>query len=93
MGQAKARGTQAERIAEAVERAKERQQLLEIQREAERKAVAEARAAAQAKRDAINAERIARGLKPVAAIGRNGRGLRMAMLAGLSLASISAVYK
>lgn len=65
MGQAKARGSKDQRIAEAVERARVAEIATKARKVAERKAFSEAREVAQAAREKANAERLERGEEPM----------------------------
>lgn len=61
MGQAKARGTKEQRVAEAVELSRIKALADKAEAEKQRLAWEEKRAAAQEERERLNAERIARG--------------------------------
>ena len=82
MGQAKARGSKDQRVAEAKIAA-------EARNAAERKALAETAAAAQVARENENAERLTRGENPIPKRTARSRGLTASMLvaaAGLAMA-------
>jgi hypothetical protein len=87
MGQAKVRGSKDQRVAEAVERARIEKNAAEARKSLERKAFAEVAAAAQAEREKQNAERIARGDKPLPE--RTARRPRLQLSALLAVAAIS----
>lgn len=94
MGQAKARGSKDQRVAEAVERAKAMEAAANARLIAERKAEAEALAVAQVAREKENAERRERGEEPLSTYVRVGqRKMRLSALlavAGIAMMANSA---
>ena len=91
MGQAKARGSKAQRIAEAVERARVAEIANNLRKEAERKAQLEAAQAAQAAREMENAERLERGDQPLPKRAARNTRLRTSTL--LACAALSMAYR
>lgn len=87
MGQAKARGSKDQRVAEAVERARVAEIARNMRKEAERKAFAEAQEAARAAREKENAERLARGEDPLPK--RPARNTRLRASTILAVAALS----
>lgn len=87
MGQAKARGSKDQRIAAAVERARIEAIALTARREAERLAMLEAAQAAREAREKANAERLARGEKPLPQ--RTTRNPRLRASALIAMAGIA----
>ena len=91
MGQAKARGSKDQRVAEAVERARVAEIARNLRKEAERKAFAEAQEAARAAREKENAERLERGEKPIPQ--RTARNTRLRASTLLACAALSMAYR
>lgn len=91
MGQAKARGTKEQRVAEATERAMAAQVALRTQQEAERKALNEIAQAAQVARNKENAERLERGEQPLPK--RSAMRNRLATSTLIAAASIALMYR
>ena len=91
MGQAKARGSKDQRVAEAVEREMVAGIAHNMRKEAERKAYLEAAQAAQEARDQENAERLARGDKPLPK--RTARSSRLAVSTLIAAAGIAMAYR
>ena len=91
MGQAKARGSKYQRVAEAVERARVAEIARNMRKEAERKAFAEAQEAARAAREKENAERLARGEDPLPK--RPARNTRLRASTILAVAALSLAYR
>ena len=91
MGQAKARGDKDQRIAEAVERARVAEIAHNLRKEAERKAMVEAAQSAQETREKENAERLARGEKPLPK--RTTRSSRLAVSTLIAAAGIAMAYR
>ena len=91
MGQAKARGSKDQRVAEAVERARVAEIANNLRREAERKVFVEAREAAWAAREKENAERLERGEKPIPQ--RTARNTRLRANTLLACAALSMAYR
>ena len=89
MGQAKARGNKDQRVAEAVERARVAEIARKAQARADRMARAEALEAKQAERDKENAERLARGDKPLPERVQLGRGRTQRLSTLLAVAGIA----
>ena len=91
MGQAKARGSKDQRVAEAVERARVAEIAHNLRKEAERKAEAEMLARRQAAWELRNAERLARGDKPLPK--RSARNVRLQASTLLAVAAMSMVCR
>ena len=91
MGQAKARGSKAQRVAEAVECARVAEIARKAQELADRKAEAEMLARRQAAWEARNAERLARGEAPKPKPTARNTRLRTSGL--LALAAMSMVHR
>ena len=89
MGQAKARGSKDQRVAEAVERARVAEIAHNLRREAERKAEAEMLARRQAAWELRNAERLARGEEPLPEKVQLGRGRTQRLSTLLAVAGIA----
>ena len=90
MGQAKARGSKEQRVAEAVERARIEAIALSVRKEAERIAMLEAAQAAKEVREKANAERLARGEKPLPQ--RTTRNPRLRASALIAMAGIAMAF-
>lgn len=88
MGQAKARGSKDQRVAEAVERARVAEVANNLRKEAERKAQLEA---AQAAWEMENAERLERGEQPLPK--RAARNTRLQASTLLACAALSMAYR
>jgi len=91
MGQAKARGSKDQRVAEAVERAMVAEIARNLRKEAERKAFAEAQEAARVAREKENAERLERGEQPLPE--RPARNTRLRASTLLAVAALSMAYR
>ena len=91
MGQAKARGSKDQRVAEAVENARVAKIAHNLRKEAERKAFAEAQEAERLLRLKENAERLERGEKPTPQRAARNTRLRASTL--LAVAAISMAYR
>lgn len=91
MGQAKARGSKDQRVAEAVERARVAEIAHNLRKEAERKAMVEAAQAARVLREKENAERLERGEKPIPQ--RTARNARLRASTLLACAALSMAYR
>ena len=91
MGQAKARGSKDQRVAEAVERARVAEIAHNLRKEAERKAEAEMLARRQAAWELRNAERLARGEEPLPK--RSARNVRLQASTLLAVAAMSLAYR
>ena len=91
MGQAKARGSKDQRVAEAVERARVAEIANNLRKEAERKAEAEMLARRQAAWELRNAERLARGEEPLPK--RSARNARLRTSTLLAVAALSMAYR
>ncbi len=89
MGQAKARGSKDQRVAEAVERARVSEIARREQARADRKAEAEMLARRQAAWELRNAERLARGDKPLPEKVQLGRGRTQRLSTLLAVAGIA----
>ncbi len=89
MGQAKARGSKDQRVAEAVERARVSEIARREQARADRKAEAEMLARRQAAWELRNAERLARGDKPLPERVQLGRGRTQRLSTLLAVAGIA----
>ena len=89
MGQAKARGSKDQRVTEAVERARVSEIARREQARADRMARAEALEAKQAEQDKENAERLARGDKPLPERVQLGRGRTQRLSTLLAVAGIA----
>jgi hypothetical protein len=89
MGQAKARGSKDQRVAEAVERARVAEAIQKAQAQAERKATAERLAARQAAWEKDDAERLARGVKPAIRPPLRGRLNTSTLLAVAALGMLA----
>ena len=91
MGQAKARGSKDQRVAEAVERARVSEIARREQARADRKAEAEMLARRQAAWELRNAERLARGEEPLPK--RSARNARLQASTLLAVAAMSMVCR
>ena len=91
MGQAKARGSKDQRVAEAVEREMVAGIAHNMRKEAELKALVEEAQAAREARDKENAERLARGEKPLPK--RTARSSRLAVSTLIAAAGIAMAYR
>ena len=89
MGQAKARGSKDQRVAEAVERARVSEIARREQARADRKAEAEMLARRQAAWELRNAERLARGDKPLPERVQLERGRTQRLSTLLAVAGIA----
>jgi hypothetical protein len=89
MGQAKARGSKDQRVTEAVERARVSEIARREQARADRMARAEALEAKQAEQDKENAERLARGDKPLPERVQLGRGRTQSLSTLLAVVGIA----
>ena len=89
MGQAKARGSKDQRVAEAVERARVSEIARREQARADRKAEAEMLERRQADWEARKAERLARGDKPLPEKVQLGRGRTQGLSTLLAVAGIA----
>ena len=89
MGQAKARGSKDQRVAEAVERARVSEIARREQARADRKAEAEMLARRQAAWELRNAERLARVDKPLSERVQLGRGRSQSLSTLLAVAGIA----
>ncbi len=89
MGQAKARGSKDQRVTEAVERARVAEIARREQARADRKAEAEMLARRQAAWELRNAERLARGDKPLPERVQLGRGRTQRLSTLLAVAGIA----
>lgn len=88
MGQAKARGSKDQRVAEAVERARVSEIARREQARADRKAEAEMLARRQAAWELRNAERLARGEEPLPEKVQLGRGRTQRLSTLLAVAAL-----
>jgi hypothetical protein len=91
MGQAKARGSKDQRVAEAVERKRLERIAADARDAAKRKALAEAAETARVTREKENEARLERGEKPLpqmVQIGRRSRGLST-LLAAAGIAMLA----
>ena len=91
MGQAKARGSKDQRVAEAVERAKVAEIARKTQEIADRKAEAEMLARRQEAWELRKTERLARGEEPLPK--RSARNVRLPASALLAVAAMSIAYR